>query len=109
MYQLTRDIGDSANPVTNMYPSAFTGIFFGNNHTIYVNIRSTLGYTGVFSELLDANIFDLIIDGSIINTFPMGLVGGVAGYAHASKITNCINYANITGEGMRSFVGGIVG
>jgi hypothetical protein len=59
--------------------------------------------------LFGANIFDLTIDGSIISTQLLGRVGGVVGFADSSKFFNCVNYANITGEGMRSFVGGIVG
>jgi len=92
-----------------MYPGYFTGTLYGNGYTIYVDIRSSYFSVGLFSELLNANVYDLIIDGSIFATNYTPKVGGIAGHSYLSEIRGCINYANITGEAMLTIVGGIVG
>jgi len=85
----------------------FKGIFLGNNNTIknlYINYdeNSTYDskYLGLFGNINSSNIKDLSVTGTInfSEDKEVNSVGGIAGYAYFSEITNCNNYVNIIGN-----------
>ena len=114
VYLLTSDI---ILPSTYI-PKSFKGTFKGgtsivNAKTITVSITSQSDNvygsaygTGLFSSLHgNAYVANLKVEGMVNGT---NLVGGIAGAVFdRAKIENCVNYANITGNGVN--VGGICG
>lgn len=94
----------------------FEGNFDGQGHSIKnlkVSEAGSDGYsswvitgvTGLFGAIKGSIIKDVIIDESCI--FSGKKVGALIGICMGGKITDCINYAQISGLG--SYVGGIVG
>ena len=87
----------------------FKGHFDGNNCSIRgLNIESSsTNGVGFFSILSGGNsISNLSVYGSVTGLSGSSKVGGVVGYL-GGKITNCHNYATITG--VTKQVGGVVG
>ena len=88
---------------------AFKGIFDGRNHEINgITISSSNEIChGLFGLVIDGTIRNVII-GKDNNISGNGRTAGVVGYLYGFKgnISNCVNYANITGG---NTTGGIVG
>lgn len=83
----------------------YSGQFSGQNHTISGLYLDTTGnFVGLFSCLQGAVIQDLTLSGKISSS--ARYVGGIAGYAQASTLTNVTNSAEVSG---RDYVGGVVG
>ena len=120
------------NYMTIQARGTFSGNFDGQHHTISaINIEgaSTSG-TGLFSELRQATVKNLIVDAGVgLNSYSgviagkaysstisgcqsrgsvygNSYVGGIVGYASGSNVINCENQASVTGS---SNAGGIVG
>jgi len=109
LYYLDANIGNSTTPVTQMVAATFSGTFVGNGHKIYAQINSNTTNVGLFSTLNNAEIYNLIIDGTITGGDSSQFVGGLAGTISNSSIHLCHNLANVTGGGTFSSVGGIAG
>lgn len=97
------------------YAKCFQGDFNGDNKKITLAIDGKIKFSpldnqwftvshffiGLFSGICEANVYDLSVDGYVIGSSD---VGGICGSAHSiyentkrSKISNCINYCNVTG------------
>jgi hypothetical protein len=94
--------------VNQMYLQTFTGRFSGNNHKITLRINENSPSVGLFREVLNGFIRDLIIDGEVIGGPNSEYVGSLAG--RMTGICNFItNLADVTGRSANSSVGGIAG
>lgn len=83
---------------------SFKGTFDGAGHTLTLQgAIADESARGIFGYAENAQIKNLIVDGTINGSF---YVGGIIGFAADVQIENCGNKANITGA---SNVGGIVG
>ena len=84
----------------------FRGIFDGDENSIEINITtSNASCSGVFGEIYDATVKNLIVKGQIT---ALGLYsGGVCGYAYNSSIINCHSSVNISTNSQ--WTGGICG
>ena len=104
--ELTKDSGQGFKPLGGMstsYNQGFSGTFDGNGYEIrnvYIN-RSQYG-NGLFSCLSYATISNLGVSGSI--SYSASGLGGIAGCAEYSTISNCYNMAKVSSGS----VGGIV-
>lgn len=105
----------SWNPI-----SGFEGIFNGNGHTISDLYCNHSGNMGLFSELSNATIKNLAVEGEIARTFDGTesnslKIGGIASSASYSVFENCVSNVDITTSGSSSnsprscSVGGICG
>ena len=98
-------IGFTAIGVNDSYSKIFEGIFDGKNNeirNIYQNYNEAqYSEAGLFGNTNNGEIKNLTITGNIINN--TWHAGGISS-GGTSNITNCKNYANITGYNM---VGGI--
>ena len=104
---LTDDIdlgGCSFTPIGKDFHE-FSGSFDGQGHTIS-GLNVTAQYAGLFGSIKDAEIKNVIIQGTV--TSSSGDAGGIAGRATgtANTISNCGNEAAVSGG---SNVGGILG
>jgi len=108
-FYLRDNIGSPADPVTLMYPGVFSGRIDGDGFKIYIEIDYYSTNVGLFSELTEAHISDLIIDGSIIGRRNSINVGSIAGLVSNTFLRSILNLADVTGEGASSSVGGIAG
>ena len=104
-------IGIGVNP--------FSGVFYGNGHTLTLNITDGVDYdttkaTGLFGVIHGASIKDIIlkgtVDGGDVANSYTGAVVGVAGLDGADSNDNYVYnvYSEVTVRG-RGYVGGIVG
>lgn len=71
---------------------AFAGTFDGQGHSVAIKINTENSYQGFFAYN-SGTVKNLSIKGSIVGK---GYLGGIAGY-NAGKITDCKNYANVSG------------
>ena len=106
-YELVEDIR-LTSPV-GMISGTFSGKLDGNGHTIKVDIIENVANVGLFSQLENASVLNLTIDGYVIGGASSQYVGGLAGRIENSEIFNCLNIADVTGESQDSSVGGITG
>lgn len=111
--QLDNDIDLSAvnwTPVGIDSTNVFSGVFDGNNHTIYgLNYQSDSSvYSGLFGYIKTGGIKDLTVDGSVCGG---NRVGMFAGFILDSALYNCKAVGQIgrTGSGAYGYVGGLVG
>lgn len=85
----------------NSENNKFAGTFDGNGQTVTINgINSSLdpafgGYAGFFGAVKGATIKNLTVAGTISGSDVAGVVARLDG---ASKVINCINKANVTGD-----------
>ena len=104
-YTLMNDI-----TVTQMYTQTFSGHFNGNNKKITVQINENATSVGLFSQLgSGGSIRNLVVDGSVIGGQQSGNVGGIVGQLLSGHIAFSTNLADVTGDGNRSSVGGVIG
>lgn len=110
-YKLTTGI-DLANrvwaPIGAAKTAPFKGVFDGQNHKIInLNVSASLCYAGLFGYLVDAEVSNLSISGSIVEKENGFMTGFVAGVMFDSTISNC----NVVGTvvGYKESIGGIVG
>ena len=86
----------------------FQGTFDGNNKIIdNLYINNTSNYQGLFGDIEDATIKNLIIDNSIIQ--PNMIMGSIAGYAENCILENIHITENVEIMSTSGYVGGIVG
>lgn len=87
------------------YP--FKGGFDGNNVSLKIRslANSASDYLGVFGYIEDAEISNVAVSGSVVSA-ENNYIGGVAGYASNSQVTDCSNSASVSGG---NYIGGIVG
>ena len=108
--------------ISNLYINAsenYSG-FFGYTHDLYngqrgiikdiifenVNIASIADYSGVLAGYAwNTDISGITVNSGSIKGYED--VGGIVGYAVATKISNCVNRISI--EGSNYYIGGIVG
>ena len=111
---LKTDLGTAQDPITRKIGSingtepdkAFCGNFFGNGHTITVNINDQANYgTALFCNLNSGGISSLNVQGSVVGSeYAAALVGyATGGY---NGLVNCVCTATVSGG---SCIGGIVG
>ena len=105
--------GRTGSSGSYVYPSAFSGVFEGNGHTVrnlYINIKSSPGsapvYSGLFGrasgDIRNVNMLRSFVSSSVSSSYSGGLVGYTEGV-----ITNChVVGATVSGFGS---VGGLVG
>jgi len=88
-----------------LFDASFTGVFDGNEHAISnLNIQSNNRYTGLFGSTKNAKIINLgLIDITISGKY---VVGGLAGQANSSIISNCYVIGSINGN---DNTGGLIG
>ncbi len=102
-------IGLSGNEVTS---NPFKGIFDGNKKQIinlYINNSSYKNYyLGLFSYVLNGEVNNLTVTGSIKTTV-IADIGGVVGRLENSKINNCTTNLDIESTMDSYALGGIVG
>ncbi|MFI3287964.1 MAG: fimbrillin family protein [Rikenellaceae bacterium] len=109
-YYLANDIdlkGNSDNPWTPIgaNKAQFEGIFDGGGHTISgLYIESSSNYAGLFGYIMDAQVVNLNVEGTIISDGDY--VGAIVGCNDYSLVMNCSSTVDVTGY---SYVGGIVG
>ena len=87
----------------------FTAVFDGNGHRIlnlYID-RSTTSYVGLFGYAQGADIRNLGLTGALMQVTGSGYVGGLAGRAGGSDITNSYATGVVTATG--SYAGGLIG
>ena len=94
----------------------FAGHYDGGAHTVsgvftQAGSSSTYSYQGLFGYVRGTSSTNLaeISNVGVIDSNIQGYqrVGGIAGYAYYSNITNCYNTGSVTGS--RNYVGGVVG
>jgi hypothetical protein len=91
-------IGTQSNP--------FKGVFNGGGYEIaelFID-NEDLAYAGLFGFILDGDITNCGVTGSVRG---FNYVGGVAGSVEGGKIENCYTAGDVTGSGV--VVGGVVG
>lgn len=112
-YVLGKDIDATATQTWNFQGSIFTGFspipsflgfLDGNNHTIDGLYINRLSNTGIFATMFSATVQNLHLTN--LQVSGTDLVGGVAGYAFDSLITNVSTQGQIIG---RDHVGGLIG
>lgn len=103
-------------PIGCNYNKPFSGAFDGRGHKISgltINASAVYQFQGLFGHVRGATIQNVILDGVNLDCTYTGnfYVGGIAGQATDSTITNCGVTGNITAESTAEFlrVGGIVG
>ena len=102
-------ISDKTN--CSMLAKTVTGTVYGVTTRGSLNVSGTFGNVGAIAGQVNSGgkILDCVNYAKIVakhNTADAGTVGGIAGYTDNCTMTNCKNYADITGE---YCVGGIVG
>ena len=106
---------------------AFTGVFYGQGHTIEYNIKinsSSPSFVGLFGRIgVPAIIQDLKVEGNISGTAYGGRIGGIVGSASLGRqsksllqeglVKNCISNVKIdvsnNSQSLGISVGGIIG
>lgn len=112
--ELTDDIDLGGNPFTpigtqsgysSVYP--YQGSFDGQGHTV-TGLNVSAQYAGLFGVIQDAEIKNVIVQGTVTAADSKGYAAGIAAVAKGSKnsITGCGNETNVSGG---SYVGGILG
>ena len=109
--RLVNDIilGTDGN-TANWTPMSFTGELDGNDKTITVYASSSNDNIGIFSTIKDdVKIYDLTIRGTVKSTANRvgALAGSLSSTTSNSKISNIINYADVTAD--VTYAGGIIG
>ncbi len=86
---------------------AFSGSFDGNGYVIKnLYIKSTLDDAGLFGATRNASLKNIYLaSGSIMGKT---YLGGVVGYAYATTVSCCFNFADVHSEGTQK-IGGIAG
>lgn len=74
--------------------NAYAGTFDGQEHKITINIKSTLGATGLFCYAYDATIKNLVIDGTVTME-GHNIAGGLAGRVEGTTVENVLVYTTI--------------
>ncbi len=117
--KLTADIGTEEAPVTTAIGTStnsnyYAGNFDGNGKTVWVNI-SVNHAAGVIAYLAGGSVKDLTVRGNVTrasaaSSSAVSYVGGVVGMITSAggTVTNCTNYATVTGPDYCS-AGGIIG
>ena len=107
-FHLTADIdlgGMPWTPIGNNDIYVFSGTFDGGGHAVTgLYIKTDENNQGLFGYIFNATVKDLSVAGSVTTTG--NNAGAVAGYAHNSRIINCVSDAAVSGD---SYVGGIAG
>lgn len=104
--------GSGFIPIGNGLTNSFQGIFEGNNKTIanlYINNNIVGKVIGLFGDITDATISNLSVEGKIVSnvrSVRSGIIGRASG---TNKITNLVNYVNVSSNQNEWDVGGIVG
>lgn len=89
----------------NDNPRYFSGLFYGNGHTIEVELSApNASYIGLFGMTNGARISGITVIGSISGSQE---TGGVVGSATSTTLINCHNQADVQGE--FASVGGVAG
>lgn len=83
----------------------FSGVYNGNNHSIYITINSDKDFVGLFGLLSNATILNLKINGKINGNNCVGSLAGLC--LNSCEISHCESNT-IKTEG-NSYVGGLVG
>jgi hypothetical protein len=87
----------------------FSGVFEGNNHTIYgftYHSEQTIGSVGLFAYISDAYIREVRLVTPDVNA-PTAQVGALVGRCRHSGVRDCyIDGGSVTGSGL---VGGLIG
>jgi hypothetical protein len=106
-YELTENITVSDWLPIGTANTPFRGALDGKNHTITI----TSGSGGIFSHTSSATIWNLKVAGTITASGDIVQVGGIAGNAIWTHITNCASSVTITATGHfhNSAAGSIVG
>ncbi|MBO4539069.1 MAG: hypothetical protein J5781_02250, partial [Clostridia bacterium] len=96
--------GSDFLPIGNSSHS-FEGSFYGNDHTLTVDIDNNAGgATGVFAYTgSGCYITGLVVRGSVDGN---NYVGGIVGDADGGRIEKCVSFVEVTGN---TYVGGVVG
>ena len=97
----------SWTPIGMSTTKPFAGSFDGGGHTIsglYINASSN--YQGLFGYAKEGTIKNLVVGGSITNTY--NYTGGIVGQS-MGIVSNCLSSVNINATGSAMFGGGIVG
>ncbi len=104
--------GSGFVPIGNSMTNSFKGNFDGNNKTIdhlYIN-NTKFGFViGLFGDIKDSTISNLIVRGEIVSnvrSVRSGVIGRASG---TNKVNNVINYVNVSSEQNEWEVSGIVG
>ena len=115
--KLTADIGTEEAPITVAIGATkkyFAGSFDGNGKTVWVNI-SVNHAAGAIAYLEGGSVKNLTVRGNVTRANAatakaVSYVGGIVGMITAAggNVTNCTNYATVTGPDYCS-VGGIIG
>lgn len=108
VYELTADLdltGEAFTPIGSSI-SAFNGVFYGNGHSITLDLTVSSGESGVFGTISPVGaVRDLVVRGSVSTS--SGYCGGVCGINNG-LVSGCVNFATVTGSGGNYF-GGVVG
>ncbi|MBE6553932.1 MAG: hypothetical protein E7666_06270, partial [Ruminococcaceae bacterium] len=115
--KLTADIDLSEHgwmPIGMGSTNVFKGSFDGAGHTISgLSIESSeMTYAGLFGYVEGGTIKNVGVGGEFLLKLTSGnaYVGGLVGYASGSiAIENCYSTCNVSGEGVNSYTGGLVG
>lgn len=109
--RLTADIDFSAQSVMiggDGNSTAYTGTFDGQGHKVTVNYTVSQKNVALFRTIANANIKNLITDGTI-NNEDKSCSGGIFGGSHgASVVENCVSYVTFErSNGGDATIGGI--
>ncbi len=106
-YKLISDVDASGVTYGKAFiPEAFYGTFDGNDHVISGLRLNGNASLGLFSRLIDADVYDLgLIDVEIASSGGL-FVGGLCAVCNGSEISNCFVSGALTGY---SCVGGLCG
>ena len=110
--KLEADIGTQQNPVTHMVGGdasnykSFKGTLDGDNHTLTINIDTNVSYPGAFRYLDGAEIKNLKIAGSLLQS-GSNYAGSLAGGGINTGIYDCVSSVTIYAKA--GVVGGFIG
>ncbi|MDR1783321.1 MAG: Ig-like domain-containing protein [Dysgonamonadaceae bacterium] len=109
-FVLTRDLDDVITTIIcngyfndgiPLYTGSFCGTFDGDGHYVVIN-----NSRGLFGNIRDATIKNLIVKGNVQAKDLLNYVGGVCGFAYNSLIKNCVNFARIQNGNKGGICGG---
>ena len=115
-----------SNIITNYGSGSYLGIFATIFHTTIKNINfsnikvnnsdSFINYCAcIVANAYYSDIFNILLESGELNIKVNGYAGGIVGYANFTKLTYCLNYANINISNLsgslqnKHYIGGIVG
>ncbi|NBS68872.1 DUF5011 domain-containing protein, partial [bacterium] len=105
VYRLTNNINCTGVDMDPLWPSGFSGVFDGNEHTISGISLSGADNTALFSNSDGAEFFDLTLSGSVSSTGHY--TGALVGEAYNTSFSNITSTVEIYAGA--NHVGGIAG